>query len=366
MAISYVLGSSLIKGLNKASVQAKVDLIDVKDFMFGKYFPVTKVNQFTWRTLTNQHSGVHVAADIVADNSSVARKRRPIFESVDGELPRLAIAREMNRKEIKDYYVALALAGNDTGAKQLVQYWSDDVEYCFTGVQSELEYIAWALASNAGKLAFTSTNNAAVATEFNLDYEVGDNQLNTVNTPFATKASADVIAAFVAAATAGKALGYTMKYAFCNLKTFYQIQSTDQIIKQCASYVSNLTGTSQVPDLAAVNAMLAKQAWLNGMQLIVIDQDITRELANGDSTTGNPFADDRIIFSPSAILGSTQYDILPDENKNIIRAERAHTVVKKYSIPEPQTEVTIGEADACPVLDSAYRNIYLRTDGNSW
>ena len=366
MPTSLVLGNSLIKGLSKAYVQAKVDLIDVKDFTFGTYFPVTKVNIFQWKMLTNQHSGVHVAADVVADNASVARKRRPIFTSVDGDLPRLAIARELNRKELKDYYVALALAGNNPDATELVKYWSDDVEYCFTGVQSELEYIAWAMASNAGKLSFTSTNNAAVATEFDLDYEVGDAQKQKVSTPFETKASADVIGAFVAAATAGKALGYTMRYAFCNLKTFYQIQSADQIIKNCASYVANLTGTSQVPDIASVNAMLAKQAWLNGMQLIVIDQDITRELADGNSTVGNPFADDRIIFSPSAILGSTQYDILPDTDKNVIRAERAHTVVKKYSVPEPQKEITIGEADACPVFDSAYKNIYLRTDGNNW
>jgi hypothetical protein len=30
------------------------------------------------------------------------------------------------------------------------------------------------------------------------------------------------------------------------------------------------------------------------------------------------------------------------------------------------TEVTIGQADAVPVFDTAYRNIYVKTDGNAW
>jgi hypothetical protein len=40
--------------------------------------------------------------------------------------------------------------------------------------------------------------------------------------------------------------------------------------------------------------------------------------------------------------------------------------VKKYSIPEPLTEVTLAEADALPVLDTAYKNIYLKTDATAW
>ena len=44
----------------------------------------------------------------------------------------------------------------------------------------------------------------------------------------------------------------------------------------------------------------------------------------------------------------------------------AHTVIKKYGTIEPKSEVTIGEADAIPVLDTAYRNLYVRTDKSSW
>ena len=124
---------------------------------------------------------------------------------------------------------------------------------------------------------------------------------------------------------------------------------------------------AQSPDIEEVNKMLGKQAWLNGLQIRVIDQTITREFADGSSVAGNPFADARIILSEKEVLGSTQYDLLQENvTEGVIRVERGHTVIKKYGTIEPLTEVTLGQADAIPVLDTAYRNIYVRTDAQDW
>lgn len=358
--------NTLIEGLTQEMIQARVNSFDAKPFLFGTYFPVKKVNGFVWQTLTNQLAKRNVAADLHTDNGTIIRKKRPLFESAKGDLPFISISREMKRSDIKDYQTALALA-QDADATALVQYWGEDVDFCFNGVQSELEYIAWALASNAGKLSFTTTNNATFANEFDLDYDVdADKQKKHTSSDWGQAASADIIGDLVTLINGAKDNSLNPKYAFVNLKTFYKICSSEQIIKACASYLANAVGIAQTPDLAAVNAMLAKQAWLNGVQLIVIDQDITREFQDGTSTSGNPFADDRLILSEAPRLGTTQYDILADNNDTILRAVRAHTVVKKYGTIEPKGEVTIGEADAVPVFDTAYRNIYLKTDGQAW
>ena len=71
-------------------------------------------------------------------------------------------------------------------------------------------------------------------------------------------------------------------------------------------------------------------------------------------------------MTESERLGTTQYEILQENNDSIIRAERAHTIIKKYGTAEPQSEVTIGQADAVPVLDTAYRNLYVKTDATDW
>lgn len=360
-----MINNTLIQGLNEKILQTKVTNIDVAPFSFPTHFPLKKINAFTWKTLTNKNSAINVAADVVADNASLGRKKRAIFQSATGDLPRIGISRDMKRSEIKEYQIALALAG-DPMAIELVQYWADDVEFCFTGVQSELEFMAWALFSNAGKLAFTSSSNAAFATEFDLDYQVEEGQKKANTTSWATAASADVIGDFVAGVEAGKLIGSNIKHAFTSLANFYRMASSAQMIKVCASYLNNASGNAQTPDLAAINFALAKQAWLNGVQLHVIDATVSRELADGTTTTANPFADNVIVFSETANLGSTQYDILRDNSQVALRAERAHTVVKKYSHPEPLTEVTMAEADAVPVLDTAYRNIYLKTNAVAW
>jgi hypothetical protein len=356
--------NTLISGLNQKMVQARLNTADATPFLFGKHFPVKKVNGFNWKTLQNQMEKKNVAADLHADNGTTLRKRRPIFESARGDIPFISISREMTRSDIKDYQTALALA-QDADATALVDYWGNDVDFCFNGVQSELEYIAWALASNAGRLHFDTTNNATFANNFDLDYDVDDIFKAKTSADWG-KSGADVIGDLAKLVKLGKDNNLNPKFAFINLDLLYKISTQEQIIKACASYISNAVGMSQTPDLDSINKMLGKTAWLNGIQLRVIDQTITRELTDGTQTSGNPFVNDRLILSENEILGSTQYDVLKENNPSIIRAVRAHTVVKKYGTAEPTSEVTIGQADAIPVFDTAYRNIYVKTDANDW
>lgn len=357
--------NTLIQGLTQQMVQSRVNSADATPFLFGVHFPVKKVNGFKWKTLQNQLTKKNVAADLHTDNGTILRKRRPVFETAMGDIPFISISREMTRAEIKEYQTALAFA-QDEDATKLVQFWGEDVDFCFNGVQSELEYIAWKLASNAGKISFTPTTNATYANEFDLDYDVDEEMKRTVTTDWNNKSTADIIGDLAAAVKFAKDHSLNPKFAFINLDELYRICSAEQIIKQCASFASNALGISQTPDLASVNSMLAKQAWLNGLQLRVIDQTITREFADGTQTSGNPFENRRLILSETEKLGTTQYDILQENSDLILRAERSHTIVKKYGTIEPQGEVTIGQADAVPVFDTVYRNIYLRTDGQAW
>lgn len=357
---------TLIEGLDAQIVQARVNGIDAKPFLFGTHFPIKKVNGFSWKTLSNQAANLNVAADIHADGSTTTRKSRPRFEIARGDIPFISIGRDLDRADIKNYQVALAMA-QDADATELVQYWGDDVDFCFNGVQSELEYIAWALASNAGKLSFTTTNNATFANQYDLDYDVYDFQKQKTSSDWGNASSADVLGDLRKLVKLAKDKGLNPKFVFMNLDELYKICTTDQIIKACSSFIANAVGSAQTPDLEAVNKMLARQAWLNSIQIRVIDQTITREFADGSSVSGNPFADARIIISEKEVLGSTQYDLLRENvTEGVIRVERAHTVVKKYSTIEPLSEVTLGQADAIPVFDTAYRNIYVRTDAKKW
>lgn len=333
-----MITDTLIQGLTQQMVQARVDSFDVRPFHFATLFPVRRVNGFTWGTMS---------------------------ESAKGDIPFISISRELSRSELKEFQVAYALAKSPDAA-QLVQYWGADVDFCFNGVQSELEYIALKLVSNAGALAFNTTTNATMANKFNLDYDVDADLKMKTSTDWGNASNADVIGDLVKAVKAAREKNLHPRYALVNMETFYKICSSEQIIKACASFVANAVGVAQTPSLEQVNKMLASQAFLYGLQLRVIDQNISREFTDGTFKSGNPFENDRLVLCETLILGSTQYDILAESQFRGIRTERAHTVIKKYGVDEPYKEVTIGQADAIPVFDTAYRNVYLRTDAKDW
>ena len=151
--------NSLIVGLTAQMVQARVNTADASKFYFGTHFPVKRVNGFSWRMLENQLEGKNVAADIHTDNGTIVRKRRPIFDVAQGDIPYIAVSREMTRKDLKDYQTALALA-NDADASKLVEYWGGDVDFCFNAVQSEIEKIAFQTLSHAGVFKADGKNSA--------------------------------------------------------------------------------------------------------------------------------------------------------------------------------------------------------------
>ena len=140
-------------------------------------------------------------------------------------------------------------------------------------------------------------------------------------------------------------------------------------MKLCASFAANALGISQTPSLQQVNATLAGLAYLRGLQIVVIDQDITIEKADGSRLTGNPFADNVVMFSETKVLGNTYWKKPADMNIKgsvALKALNGHTCVKKYSTEEPLQEVTVGLANAFPAWLSSSRSFLLDVAHTSW
>lgn len=160
-----------------------------------------------------------------------------------------------------------------------------------------------------GRVKFTNSNNASVVSEYDVDYQIHAGQKVGVKTDWTSGTSAKPLTVdFVAAIKNGKKRGVSYKFAFMNVDTFEQFASQDEVIKKCSSYIQNATGTADTPDVETVNAYLAKKKELyRGLQIIVIDQEITLELADGSRVTENPFTDNVVLFSESKVLGNTYW-----------------------------------------------------------
>ena len=362
---------SLMVGLNEMDMEAVIHTYDLKDYYYPTLFPLKETNFLTWKMLEAQ-SGLKIAADLVSRGATIPRKTREAISRIQGDIPKITISREKNEDELTEYDIMVAMSSNNPDLKALVEFWAEDTKFCWDGVAARAEWIALQQIS-LGKVKFTNSNNAAVVTEYDVDYEIPSNQKMGVNTSYATgTAGKPFTKDFPTALKLGKTLyGATYKFAFMNVDTFEKFAAQEEVYKKCATFVQNVTNTQDTPDLATVNSYLAKKKELfRGLQIIVIDQDITIELADGSRVTSNPFADDVILFSESKVLGQTYWKKPIDAKKMpgsvAEKVMHGHTLVKKYSNESPVQEVTEGIANLFPAWNLAGRSVLMQVNATSW
>lgn len=362
---------SLMVGLNEKDMEAVIHTYDLKDYYYPTLFPLKETNFLTWKMLEAQ-SGLKIAADLVSRGATIPRKTREAISRIQGDIPKITISREKNEDELTEYDIMVAMSSNNPDLKALVEFWAEDTKFCWDGVAARAEWIALQQIS-LGKVKFTNSNNAAVVTEYDVDYEIPSNQKIGVNTSYSTgTAGKPFTKDFPTALKLGKTLyGATYKFAFMNVDTFEKFAAQEEVYKKCATFVQNVTNTQDTPDLATVNSYLAKKKELfRGLQIIVIDQDITIELADGSRVTSNPFADDVILFSESKVLGQTYWKKPIDAKKLpgsvAEKVMHGHTLVKKYSNESPVQEVTEGIANLFPAWNLAGRSVLMQVNATSW
>lgn len=360
---------SLMVGLNEKDMMAVVNSYDLKPYYYPTLFPLKETNFLTWKMLEAQ-AGLKIAADLVSRGSTIPKKTREAISRIQGDIPKISIAREKNEDELTEYDIMVAMSSGNPDLTALVNFWAEDTQYCWDGVASRAEWIALKEIS-LGKVTFSNSNNASVVTEYDVDYQIPTAQKIGVDTSYAAgTAGKPFTKDFKTALQIGKSLGASYKFAFMSVDTFAKFVNQDEVYKRCASFIQNIANTQDTPSLASVNNYLTSQSQIfKGLQIVVIDQDITLELADGSRTTSNPFEEDVILFSESKVLGNTYWKRPIDLNiasSTSIKAMNSHTLIKKYSEESPVKEVTEGIANLFPAWNLAGRSVLMQTNGTSW
>ncbi len=362
---------SLMIGITEKDMQAVVNTFDLKPYYYPTLFPLKENYTLSWKGLEAQ-IGLKIAGDLVARGASISTKTREAIARLQGDIPKIAVKRTKDENELNEYDVMVAMTSANPDLRALVNAWAEDTKFCWDGVANRLEWMALQTIS-LGKITLTNDNNSSVITEYDVDYQIeADRKLGfqTGSASWATSASAKPFSVdFKAAVKAGKAKGIALKFAFMNLDTFATLAETKEAITLCASFANNAMGIAQTPDLAQVNAAMAKLPYLRGLQIVIIDQDITIELPNGSRKTGNPFADNVVLFTEGKVLGNTYWKKPADMNLQgtaAVKVMNGHTCIKKYSTEEPIEEVTVGLANAFPAWLTSGRSFLMATDSATW
>lgn len=360
---------SLMVGLDEKNMEAVIHTYDLKDYYYPTLFPLKETNRLDWKMLEAQ-AGLKIAADLVSRGATIPKKMRDAISRIQGDIPKISISREKNEDELTEYDIMVAMAGDNPDLKALVEFWAEDTKFCWDGVAARAEWIALRQIS-LGKVKFTNSNNAAIVTEYDVDYLIPAEQKIGVFLPYSGTNAKPLTVDIPRALKRGKSIGANYKFMFMNVDTFAKFASQEEVVKRCATLIESVTGATDTPDLQTVNAYLAKKKELyKGLQIVVIDQDITIELADGTRNTSNPFEDDVILFSESKVLGNTYWK-RPIDAKKVPgsvaeKVMHGHTLIKKYSTESPVQEVTEGISNLFPAWNLAGRSVLMQVSANSW
>ena len=208
---------SLMVGLNEKDMGAVIRTYDLKDYYYPTLFPLKETNFLTWKMLEAQ-SGLKIAADLVSRGATIPRKTREAISRIQGDIPKITISREKNEDELTEYDIMVAMSSNNPDLKALVEFWAEDTKFCWDGVAARAEWIALKQIS-LGKVTFTNSNNAAVVTEYDVDYLIPAEQKIGVATSYTTGVAGKPFTKdFPAALKLGKQLcGAKYKFAFMNV-----------------------------------------------------------------------------------------------------------------------------------------------------
>ena len=264
---------TLMEGLNEKDMQAVIRTYDLKPYYYPTLFPLKETNLLTWKMLEAQ-AGLKIAADIVARGATIPKKTREAIERLQGNIPKIGVAREKLEDELTEYDLLLAMAGNSSDQTAIVEFWAEDTKFCWEGIAARLEWTALREIS-LGKVSLNGMNNAAVVSEFDADYQIPSAQKIGVATSYAGATNGTPFTNdFPKALAIGKKMGVTYKSAFMNVDTFTKLATQEETIKRTSTLVQSLTDIKDAPDAATVNAFLSKQKEkYKGLQIVVIDQD---------------------------------------------------------------------------------------------
>ena len=360
---------TLMRGLNERDMSAVIRTYDLKPFYYPTLFPLKENYTLTWKTLEAQ-SGLKIAADLVARGASIDKKTREAISRIQGDIPKIAVKRTKDDEQLNEYDVMLAMTSQNPDLRAIVEFWAEDTNYCWTAVAARIEWMALTEIS-LGKLPVTKDNNVSVISEYEADYQIPDARKKGTSLVWSDAQTAKPVTGdFKAIIKAAKKEGINLKFAFMNLDTFATFAETAEVQRLAASFAVNALNIQQTPSLEQVNNALKGLAYLRGLQIVVIDQDIVIELADGSRPfSGNPFADNVVMFSESKTLGNTFWKKPADANVTgsvSIKAMNGHTLIKKFAEEEPLEEITMGIANAFPAWTTSQRSYLLDTAAASW
>lgn len=361
-----MIKSLALTALSEKEIQAVVNTFNLNAFSFPTVAPLRFSPFLTWKNI-QADTGVPIMADVVSYDATSPKKARQIVTKIQGEIPKVDIARVKTESEINEFNQMVAYANQSPDAallKQIVDWVYEDLEFCWNGINARIEWMLWEQLTR-GVLSLSATNNDGINLEYAIDLQIPSAQKKGYSAAaWSNVSNGKPITDIKAIVKLAKKSGYRLGYMIMNQDTFDVFQLSQEVIDYCASYFAKSVDLATPPDLQTANRVM--QA--NGLPTIVIvDEFLTVEI-KGARTTVDAFRDDIVTFVPDMNLGATFWG--PQAANTIqtsaLKLNRNHVVMLKYGTEDPISEITKAMSNVFPVWTSAQRSYLLDTENNSF
>ena len=352
--------NNIITEFSQANMNAIIQAYPLGDLRYREHFPLL-YNPFLTYSNIEGADGAKIMADIVAIGSKAPRKGREFVENIKGEIPKVEIARDLNEKDLLTIQqLRYAVNANPTNAgikNQLIDKIYEDPLFCIDGINARMEWMAKQLVST-GKYKTTATNNDGVV-NVSVDFKV--------KTQNALKkwadADANPIEEIEKYQEEAKGKGYSYTTITMSRATLNQVLKN----KNTRAFVLGvpINATTILPDvrLEQLNAELAER----GLPIIKVwESFISFEGKNGEVSVDNGWEEGNVLFSTSALLGTTQYTTTPEFTMDFADVmsksiKDNFILVNTFGHQDPISVSTKATAFATPVLNDSKRKLIIKT-----
>lgn len=363
--------TSVVKEFRVPDLQAIINEYLLGDLAYRTFFPTQFTPQLTFEVLEATFSA-KVAADVVAFDSRAPRKGRQLPGKFIGDIPKVEIARVKGESDLNKYRLLLSAvqnAGNIpqamAAAKRRILDWIyEDTTFVQDGVNARMEWLAKQAASTGQYTLSVTNNEGGVVTPVPIKFGIpAPNIANSATDWWAGVSTAKPVTDIKTLVRTARASGIVLRFIVMDRETFDKIVLTEEVQKYCASFVANALSLLTTPNLGIVNQALANESL---PQIRIWDSMVNIEAKAGTRSTTSGWEQGRVIVTPSAQLGTTQWTTPADAfvGSDVDKSTKTMNdfiMVKMWAEQDPITVVTKAAAYATPVLDSPNQIYIMKT-----
>jgi hypothetical protein len=357
---------SILKELTKTNMEAYVNRqreLFLQKLYWQQFFPLKYTTQLTWESLSGS-GGNPVMADVIEYNASAPLKSRRVVTKVTGDIPKIAIKRQMDEKDYNDYNILKALSQGDANRNSLLDIVFNDIDFCYTGVMARTEYLAMQ-ALSYGSISLTTSNNNGKVTEVACDFGIPTGN-KTAAAQLWSVASGTPMTDIRDLTNNARASGYPLQYMLCDRTAYDNLCAATQVQEEWA--VLRNTTTKATPTLTDLNNLFAARKL---PEIILVDSNLRFENEFHALSNVAAWKNGYVTFVNDLKVGNVLHGPIAEETSPVVsklalQVKRDHVLVSKWSELEPFGEFTKAQANAFPRFNDVDGIFIMKIDAVAW